>query len=194
MLGLFALKHDRSALPETIEGNEPIAQKNGGPKERTGRRNQRHDTFPHFADRTMAMACSLPPGMRQFAFLIRTNKVDGRLQRPIAFALAVVSTTTFAGAQTAKTHMRNRNSGVNVVVRDSTLACISALAGFSAVVLTGWFIGMWSGSEGSQCVVCTKTVPFNGGKIRDSVRDEECPGKPADGLCETLPCSRRDDD
>jgi hypothetical protein len=60
------------------------------------------------------------------------------------------------------------------------------------------FVSVFSGVdgtvEGSQCVVCAKTVPFNGGKIPDSVREEECPGKPADGLCETLPCTLRDDD
>jgi hypothetical protein len=60
------------------------------------------------------------------------------------------------------------------------------------------FVSVLSGVDGTvdgaQCVVCAKTVPFNGGNISDNVRDEECPGKPADGLCETLPCSRRDDD
>jgi hypothetical protein len=60
------------------------------------------------------------------------------------------------------------------------------------------FVGVFSGVdgtvEGSQCVVCAKIVPFKGDTIPNRIRYEECSGKPADGLCETLPCSRIGDD
>lgn len=56
------------------------------------------------------------------------------------------------------------------------------------------FLGEDGTIQGAQCARCTKIVLFEQGKIPDEVRDEECPGKPADGLCETLPCTRRDDD
>jgi hypothetical protein len=60
------------------------------------------------------------------------------------------------------------------------------------------FVSAFLGEDGTiqsaQCARCTKIVPFEHGKIPDGIRDEECPGKPADGLRETLPCTRRDDD
>jgi hypothetical protein len=56
------------------------------------------------------------------------------------------------------------------------------------------FLGKDGMIHGAQCAHCAKIVPFKDGKIPDDVLEEECPGKPADGLCETLPCSLRDDD
>lgn len=60
--------------------------------------------------------------------------------------------------------------------------------------LVSVFLGEDGTIQGAQCARCAKIVPFEEGKIPDNVRDEECPGKPADGLCETLPCTRREDD
>ena len=76
---------------------------------------------------------------------------------------------------------------------------LDAGPGYTPIMLASHlFVSVFLGKDGTilggECAHCAKIVPFKEGKLPNDVLQEECPGKPADGLCESLPCTRRDDD